>query len=503
MTGKVWLVGAGPSDTGLLTIKGKQVIEEAEVVVYDALVSQGILGLIPDCVQAVCAGKRAGSHTMPQEEINRLLVRLAEQGKRVVRLKGGDPFLFGRGGEEAEALAAHGIPFEVVPGVTSAVAAAAYAGIPVTHRDFASSVHIITGHKKKEEALCINFRALVQAGGTCVFLMGVSSLPAIVNGFLEAGMEPDMPAAIVEQAATGRQKKVIATLAALEEEAGKSEIKAPAVIIIGRVAGLGKRLAWFEKLPLSGRRFLITGPGERGNTLSEELRKLGAEVWKVPVIVIRERHPNMALRAELEHLKDYRFLVFTSPSGVTAFMKELLADGKDVRYLAGVSIAVIGTGTKKAFLQYGLCADLMPEIYNGEALGRLLAENCEAGDKVLAVRSSLGNPALITEIRKEKEIAVTDIPLYDVSYQKSPFLRTGGAALAEEADGIFFTSASTVRGFAELCTDLDFSGVSALCIGEMTACEAKKYGMDISVAKEASINGLVELALSRFGTIST
>lgn len=513
--GKVWLVGAGPAGVELLTIKAKSVLEQADVVVYDALVGQSVMDVIPDHVEKINVGKRAGSFFMPQEEINALLPSLAKQGKKVVRLKGGDPFVFGRGGEEMDALVENGIPFEVVPGVTSATSVPAYFGIPVTHREFASSVHIITGHPKGGEELRINYPALKEAGGTLVFLMGILHLHPIVSGLLEAGVEPKTPAAILQQGGSGGQRKISATLDTLEEEAKKQEILMPAMIIVGEVAGLSEKYAWFEKLPLFGKKFLTTRPRERSGELAEKLRELGAEVVELPTIEIEGIHPNPKLREEIARLSDYRFLAFTSPAGVEEWMRELFDMGKDVRFMSGVSIAAIGSGTAQALRRYGLIADLVPEVYHGKALGALIRENCEAGDKVLLARSAISNPELVTELKLEngisnldlsgqmdmqayppdsmrakKEIEVTDLAVYLTKEKGS-----AGEYPMEDADGVFFTSSSTVRGFASLFSGTDFSKVRALCIGETTARTAKEYGMQIKIAKEATVEGLVELAL--------
>lgn len=522
MAGKVWLVGAGPAGMELLTIKGKSVIEQADVVVYDALVGLSVLALIPASAEKINVGKRAGNHNMLQEEINRLLLSLAQKGKKVVRLKGGDPFLFGRGGEELELLKAHQIPFEIVPGVTSATAVPAYFGIPVTHRQCASSVHIITGHQKKNEPLHINFRALKEAGGTFVFLMGTASLHNITEGLLEAGMEPEMPAAILQQGAGGRQKKISGTLATLEQEAEKQEVSTPAIIVVGEVVQLGEEFAWFEKLPLFGRRFLVTRPGGRGKELSDRLRELGAEAVELPTIVVRGIHPNPILREEISRLSEYRFLVFTSPAGVEEFMRELLDMGEDVRRLGGIAVAAIGSGTAGALHRFGIAADLVPEVYSGKALGALLAECCEAGDKVLIARSDIGNPELVTQLQK-KDIAVRDVAAYrtiegreSCTDKKDPGdgrAEDSGCGLAGNhdcgwtgrdaiwetcADGVFFTSASTVRGFTSMFSGMDFSQVTAFCIGEMTAREARKWGMQIRIAQKANMESMVELAKKYF-----
>ena len=251
MTGKVWLVGAGPGDAGLLTLKGKQVLSEADVVVYDALVGPGVLSLIPEGAKLIFAGKRAGNHYLRQEETNRVLLEEAQKGNKVVRLKGGDPFLFGRGGEELELLAANGVPFEVVPGITSAISVPAYNGIPVTHRDFCSSVHIITGHRRKDQSYDIDFEALVRTKGTLLFLMGIAALPDICAGLLAAGMDPDMPAAVLEKGTTADQHRILATVGTLEAVCAAATVMTPAIIVVGKVCSLADDFSWFEKRPES------------------------------------------------------------------------------------------------------------------------------------------------------------------------------------------------------------------------------------------------------------
>ena len=284
MPGKVTLVGAGPGDPGLLTRKGLEALERADVVVYDRLVSPAILALMPEGAVKINVGKEASRHPVPQEQINRILLEQAQQGHNVVRLKGGDPFLFGRGGEELELLAEHRIPFEEVPGITSAIAAPAYGGIPVTHRDCCSSLHIVTGHQRAGKELAIDFEALVRTGGTLVFLMGVSALPTICAGLLDAGMAPDTPAAVVERGTTPAQRRVSASLAELPRAAEAAAVQSPAVIVVGGVCALADQFDWFDHLPLKGKRVVVTRPRERAGTLSARLRALGADVWEYPCI---------------------------------------------------------------------------------------------------------------------------------------------------------------------------------------------------------------------------
>lgn len=503
--GKVWLVGAGPSDVGLFTLKGKAVLGKAQVVVYDALVGSGILSMMPEDAEKIYVGKRAGNHAMTQEQINALLVQKAKEGKRVVRLKGGDPFLFGRGGEELLALRSQEIDYEVVPGVSSALAVPAYNGIPVTHRDCAGSVHIITGHRRADEPLELPFEAYVKAQGTLVFLMGLSALPDIVHGLLAAGMDAGTPAAVLEKGTTGRQRRVIAALGTLEAEAAAAAMQTPAIIVVGAVAALGISLAWYEKLPLFGHCFVLTRPSDRMGVLAERLRENGAEVIEAPAIETHALPVSKKIQQEIDKLcqKDYDCLVFTSPAGVHTFFEMLCGAGRDVRVLCGIQIAVIGSGTRDALRGYGILADLMPERYDGIALGTLLGDALPDGSRVLIARSDIGNPKLVTVMEarakeQNKAFAITDLSIYKTVYKEngatSDFVPLGQLLDEERLTGVFFTSASTVRGFVQANPELPWNMVQALCIGELTAQAARAYGMQVKVAEEASVEGLLKLA---------
>ncbi len=489
--GKVILVGAGPGDPGLLTIRGREALSGAEVVVYDRLVSPAILALIPSGVERIDVGKEASHHKVPQEEINRILLRKALEGKTVVRLKGGDPFVFGRGGEELELLAAQGVAFEEVPGITSAIAAAAYAGIPVTHRDYCSSLHIITGHQRAGKELSIDFEALVRTGGTLIFLMGVTAMPKIVEGLLQAGMDGGTPAAMVERGTTPSQRRCSATLSTLPEKAAEMGIRSPAIIIVGRVCSLAEDFCWFDRLPLRGRRYLVTRPRQRAGRLSDKLRRLGADVWEYPCIETVPILPCPAMDEALQQIGRYEWLVFTSPAGVSAFRTELTCMGRDGRYLAGVKLAAIGSGTAKALQEMGLTADYVPEVYDAAHLG----EGLPADGRALILRAEIGSPAL-TEALRRRNISYDDIPVYRTVYAnaQSPALRT--ALEAGEVPYAAFTSASTVKGFVSTVgEDADFSRVLGLCIGEQTAAEARKHGIPVRIAHRATIDALVELAV--------
>lgn len=489
---KVTLVGAGPGGRDLLTLRGAEVLQQAEVVVYDRLVSSDILDLIPQDAERVDVGKENHHHRVPQERINEILVELAQTGKEVVRLKGGDCYLFGRGGEECEYLLQHGIPFEVVPGVTSALAVPAYAGIPVTHRDYCSSVHIITGHARAGKALDIDFSALVHTGGTLVFLMGLTALPQIMEGLRAAGMEETMPAAVISNGARGNQKKVVATISTLETEVQAAGIKSPALIVVGKVCELSSSLDWFTPLPLHGKTIAVTRPRERMGTLSGKLRKLGANVLECPCIETVPLENSALLRYTLSEAWDW--VVLTSPAGVSAMVHALMQAGTDLRALYGMRFAVIGTGTAKALEQYGIQADLVPEVYDGAHLGEILTETVQLGEKVLILRVAQGTPEL-TNMLREADIPFADIPTYETRYQTDCASTLQAELAAGNLDVVTFTSASTVRGFVEAVEKVDCTKFTALCIGEQTAAQAKAYGMQVKVAKKATIDSMIACLL--------
>lgn len=484
--GSVILVGAGPGDPGLLTQKGRQAIENAQVVVYDRLVSPAILSLIPKDAEKINVGKESSNHLVPQEEINRILLRKAQEDKRVVRLKGGDPFLFGRGGEELELLEAAGIPFQVVPGVTSALSVPAYAGIPVTHRDFCSSVHIITGHARAGAELSIDFDALKRTGGTLVFLMGVTSLPKICKGLLDAGMAPDMPAAVVERGTLPRQRKLVSTLERLPLEAEKAGVKSPAIIVVGKVCSLSNRFDWFDCLSLKGKTVVVTRPEDRSGTLTQRLRELGAEAVDYPCIRTVAREENPELEEAIGNLSRYRCLVFTSPAGPEIFFRRLRTAGRDARALSGLTLAAIGPKTAKALEKHGVTADLVPETYDSDHLAKAL-EAVEG--PVLLCRASRGSTAL-PEMLERKGIPFADVPIYDTVYT-APDPQKVDALLGEKLL-VTFTSASTVRGFVESLPGRDLKNVIGCCIGKQTEAEAKKYGLTTVVSQEATMESLME-----------
>ncbi len=395
--GKVWIAGAGPGDAGLLTVKTASLMEQADAVVYDALVSAEILSLIPEKTEKINVGKRADHHLVPQKEINQILVNLAKEGKQVLRLKGGDPFVFGRGGEEAEFLVKEDIDFEIVPGITSSVAVPAYAGIPVTHRDYTSSFHVITGHARKGGESRIDYETLARMDATLVFLMGVTALPEICEKLRMAGMPDDTPAAVIQEGTLACQKKVVSDLRNLPKRVQEEKIQAPAVIVVGKVCALSESFSWAEQRHLGGRQILITRPRSQGQTFARTLRGLGAQVIEFPSIQVEPLQGKREKERILTALKEIRnrktgtsWIVFTSAAGVRSFFDFLEEMNLDIRTLWGSRFAVIGSGTGRELGKRGIRPDLMPDVYEAGKLGEALAGQTKPGDLVTAFRAREG-----------------------------------------------------------------------------------------------------------------
>ena len=367
--GIVYLLGAGPGDPGLITVRGRELVEMAEVLVYDALSSAEMLNWAPAACERIFVGKRASRHALPQEEINALLVRLGRAGKKVVRLKGGDPYVFGRGGEEADALHEAGIPFEVVPGVTSAIAGPAYAGIPVTHRGYCTQFTVFTGHEgENKKASSLDLRGIAEAQGTKIMLMGMRKLADVCEALIGYGQEPSVPAAAVQWATTGIQRTVTGTVKTLPARVQKAGLGAPAVVVIGDVVKERESLNWFEKLPLFGKRIVVTRTRAQAGELSARLRRLGAEVLEMPVIRIAPPSNRREFAESVVHAHTYDWLVFSSPNGVERFFQAFFAVYRDIRSIGGARIAAIGPGTEAKLREYGLAVDVMPKKFVAEGL---------------------------------------------------------------------------------------------------------------------------------------
>ncbi len=487
--GKITLVGAGPGDAGLLTLRGLEVLQSAEVVVYDRLVSDEILALIPAGAEKINVGKSSSHHLVRQPEINRILVQKASEGKNVVRLKGGDPFVFGRGGEELEIPSEEGIPFAVVPGITSAVAAFAYAGIPVTHRDYCSSFHVITGHAREGGALSIDFDALVRLNGTLIFLMGVASLGQLMQGLLDAGMDPTMPAAVVENGTRADQRKIVATVSTLEKSAGAAGIHSPAIIAVGKVCALSERFDWFTGRPLHGKRILVTRSDSSPARLLPALEKLGADVLDLPVIrtePLGEPLPPDAL--------DVSWITFSGKFGVRCFFDTLYRSGLDARALSGIHVAAVGSATAEELHRYGILADLIPETFDGEHLAQALIDRTDLYDRILVCEAKIAKGGLLQALQGAGRIPVR-LPLYDTVPLPVENPERVRAVLLEERPLITFTSASMAESFAASFPDVDFTGYRALCIGGKTAAAAKALGFETVTPPTATIDAMVQTLL--------
>lgn len=488
MAGKVTLIGAGPGDLGLLTLKGYEALKNAQVVIYDRLVGEDILNLIPKSAEKIDAGKESSNHKIPQEKMNKLILEKAKEGKDVVRLKGGDCFLFGRGGEELELLAEYNIDFQVVPGITSALSVPAYAGIPVTHRDFVSSVHIFTGHQKKNEELKINFKSCVECGGTLVFLMGVANIENIMTGLMANGMSGNMPCGVIEQGTNPTQRKIIGTVATIKYLCDIENIKSPSVIIVGEVCTLSERFDWFDRLSLKGINIVVTRPKERAGTLSDKLKALGANVIEYSCIETISLMDNEMTTKVIDKIKDYDIVAFTSPAGVKIVFESLRKLKIDARIFANKKIAVIGSATGKELEGYGLFPDYMPTTYDGKNLGKIMAANSE-NKKVLLLRAKEASSEITREL-ENADIYYEDVPVYYTKYRENTDLKLAEKIESGEIDYVTFTSASTVKAFTStIKCEYKFKG---LCIGEKTNCEAIKYGIETVVSPKATIDDMID-----------
>jgi uroporphyrinogen III methyltransferase/synthase len=497
MKGKVYLVGAGPGDPGLITVKGLECIERADVLIYDFLAPPILLKHAPENAEIIYVGKKGGDHTLLQEQINSLIVEKAKSGLTVTRLKGGDPFIFGRGGEEAEVLINAEIPFEIVPGVTSAIAAPAYAGIPLTHRKFTSTLAFVTGHEDplKEES-SIDWSALAKGIGTIVFLMGVKNLPYITSRLISHGMHSDTPVALIRWGTTPRQITVTGTLDTIVERVEDAGLKPPAVIVVGRVVKLRKIMRWFENRPLMGRSIVVTRAREQASELVKRLSDLGAECLECPTIKVAPPDDLKPLDMAIENLSTYDWLIFTSVNGVNFFFNRLFAKNKDVRALSNVHTAVIGPATAKRLFDFGLQSDIVPESYRAESIIKAFAGKDINGKKILLPRAKEARPILPSELARMGAV-VDEVTAYctrAVQVNADLILKR----LREKTiDLITFTSSSTVQNFHSLFPSGDLEnlmrGVVVASIGPITADSALNLGFDVHIVAESfTIPGLCQ-----------
>jgi len=481
--GTVYLVGAGPGDARLLTLRAAELIESADVVALDALVSKDIAARIPKTAQVVYVGKRASAHTLPQEKITQLLIDEARKGRKVVRLKGGDPFVFGRGGEEAEELIAAGVPVEIVPGISSAIAGPAYSGIPVTHRSYATSVTLVTGHEADDGSTGIKWAALAQLDGTIVFMMGLANLATIAQKLIEHGMSPDRPVAVISNATRPDQRTVVGTLRTID-----AQVPAPALIVVGDVVKLHETINWFESKPLFGKRVVVTRAREQASQLVQLLADSGANVLQFPTI--QTVPPESFQSLDRVIAGKYDVLVFTSANGVRAFFERLRSDA---RSLAGTRIAAVGDTTADELRRNGIVADLVPEKFQSIALLPLLAKD-QHGVRTAVIRAAEGSDDLIDELRRRGGDVDLGIAYRTVAVD-ADLAELRELIASDGIDIVTFTSGSTVSNFFDMLTPDErgrvFDRATIASIGPVTTEAIKRYGRPPDVeASTASVQSL-------------
>lgn len=484
--GKVYLVGAGCGDYDLITLRGKSLLEKCDVVVYDSLIDSRLLDFAPDNAEKICAGKRAGHHSEKQENINNLLVHKAREGKTVVRLKGGDPFVFGRGGEEIIALKENNIPYSVVPGISSAIAVPELAGIPVTHRKTSRSVHIITGHTA-EEMLPENLSRYARLDGTLVFLMGLNNIDKISESLIKSGKNENTPAAVISNGASKNQQIVRSTLKDIADKAKQNNIKSPAIIVVGETAQFDFKET--ISLPLNDISVTVTGTKRFSEKLSAQLNNLGAEIKTLDFLNVSEYQDNTEFDNALENISEYDWIVLTSISGAEIFFDRLKKLKIDIRKLNKIRFAVIGSGTAEVLEKYGIFADLVPDVYTSSSLGKMLADSVNAEEKGLILRAKQGSLEL-TKILDENKISYDDIKTYDLTSNLS------GEINNIDTDFITFASASGVNAFFENGFSIS-SKTKIVCIGEITANALKQHNIsDYRVSKTSNIDGIIQEILT-------
>jgi len=501
-SGVVYLVGAGPGDPGLMTARSLELIATADAIFHDRLIPPGALDGAREDAELVYVGKAPGRPSVPQDEIGERLIEAARAGKSVVRLKGGDPFVFGRGGEEGEALRAAGVEFEVVPGVTAGVAASAYAGIPVTHRDDASAVAFVTGHEDPEKPeTALDWEALARFPGTLVFYMGVKRLADNAAALIEAGRDPDEPAAAVERGTWPAQRTVVATLGTLAEAVERAGIGAPALIVVGPVVARRETLAWLERRPLHGKRVVVTRARAQASGLAATLRALGAETVELPAIRIESRIESDEVRRAVEGIGDYALVCLTSPNGARLLFEALAREGLDARALGAApngssgrtTVAAIGPGTARALAERGIVADVVPERFVAEALVEALADVEVEGRRVLVARAAEARDVLPDALR-ERGAELDVVALYEtVREEPAP----EAVEAAKDADYVTFTSSSTVRNLTEALGDRFPPAARVVSIGPVTSEAARAAGLEVHVeAERHDVDGLVEALLA-------
>ncbi|MDA0722718.1 MAG: uroporphyrinogen-III C-methyltransferase [Verrucomicrobia bacterium] len=506
-SGKVFLVGAGPGDLDLVTVKAMRLVSTCEVVVYDNLVNPLLLEKVSKDCERIDVGKQPGRHTMPQEDICKLLVEKAREGKWVLRLKGGDPFVFGRCAEEMTALDEAEVPYEIVPGITAALACAAYAGIPLTHRDCGSSIAFLTGHEDVEkESLRVDFAKFAAAGGTLCVYMGMGKIREIADKLLDGGLSEDRPAAVVSHGTLSAQRKVLTTLGSLVEEVEKAGLAAPAIIFVGNAVGLAREQDWFSDRPLFGRRIVVTRAREQASKLNRMLEKAGAEVLELPLIEVKPACNKEVVAEVLSCIASYEWVLFTSANGVREFFKLFFRAFSDIRSFGPMRIACVGAATAKEVEKFNLEVELVPEDSTAEHLAKALVDTDSLDSANVLVVTGNRNREVLVKLLEEVGRAIVDVmPLYETDYadvEKLPILdyyRTHGA------DAIVFTSSSTVDSFAEqedVLTLREGARKPIHCsIGPITSESLKDNGMSVDLeSPKSSLESVVETLVENLGT---
>lgn len=499
--GKVYLVGAGPGDPGLLSIKAMECLQAADAVVYDRLADPRILAYAKADAEMIYVGKASANHTMRQPDINKLLVKLAAEGKTVTRLKGGDPFVFGRGGEEAIELLNAGLSFEFVPGITSAIAVAEYAGIPVTHRHVATSFAVITGHEDptKNEST-INWNGLATSVDTLVFLMGVENLTNITKNLIANGRSADTPAAVIRWGTKPEQRTLITTVGNAAADVAAANLKPPAIFIVGNVVKLRQQLQWFDNKPLFGKTIVVTRARTQASALTKQLEAAGARVIEAPSIKILPAADYAPLDKAIEGLKSYKWLLFTSANGVAAFFDRLNKAGFDTRYLSSVKIAAIGSETANALTAYGITADLIPSAFKAEDLVAALASELVVGDKILLARAKVAREVLPESLRA-LGASVDVVTAYETAATLENKEELLAALQNHEVDLVTFTSSSTVTNLLESLGEHKtlLNNITVAAIGPITADTCRKHNLEPSIiADNFTITGLTEAIQSYY-----
>lgn len=496
MIGKVYLVGAGPGDYKLITLKGFECIQKADVIIYDRLINPKLLNFATESTEMIYVGKSPDAHTYTQENINKLIVKKALEGNIVTRLKGGDPFVFGRGGEEALLLKENHVEFEIVPGITSAISVPAYAGIPVTHRNISSSFHVITGHEASvKESSGVDFESLAKLNGTLIFLMGIKNINHICDSLIQYGQSSTRTVTIIRKGTTAEQQVLKGTLENIADRVKQNDLKNPAIIVVGEVGNLSDDLNWYHKEPLSGKRILVTRSRSQASALSRKIEALGGESIEFPTIKINPLDDYSKIDKAIREINKYTWMIFTSVNGVKYFFKRLRELHLDIRTLNHIKLCAIGPATAEALMDKGLMVESIPNEYRAESIVNLLKDKVKKGDHILLPRADLARKVLETELTKLGAI-VDNIDVYKTKLPDSNSDQLIHLLQDNKVDMVTFTSSSTVRNFVELLGEKNLElvqDIKKVSIGPITTDTAQKLGIKIDIqAKDYTIDGLVE-----------